>query len=1074
MILSEMVIRSKLIPPQPNQTIFHRGRLKDQLSKSYDYPLTLIHAGTGFGKTTALIELNGYYNRVHWYHITEPDRDPTLFLAHLISAFLPGTEYLLTRLEEGGISATRSVLNGLINHITTDLEEEAILVLDDYHLVSDVTEINRWLEQLVEHRPPYLHFAIGCRQIPDTPAFIRWRVKGMVLTITQVDLSFNLEEIFDLFSTHYQFPITRDQAQALYTYTDGWIIALQMVWQRLQNSRSKRLDNILSELPTALSDIFNFLAHEVLMRQVQPIQEFLLSTSILHQMDAEVCNHLLERSDGQVILQQLFDRGLFITTADSIHYRYQRLFQDFLLSRLNEDVNETRQLHHQAANYYIGLQEYEEAIYHLFASGDQSAAAQLINSIGRKLLEIGWYKTLIQWIEQLDHPSLSRYPGLYLMQGDAYRLSSNFEEALTCYGKAEDIYIQTHDLLGRSLALRSKAQVFLDTIRPIKASSLLEEAISLLEPQVYPVYMADLLDLLAENKLNLGKPDEAQALHKEANMLRAESIPDDIYLQSRSLLRTGRLQEASRLIEASGALSEDPITQRPQRFHREMPLLLSLIHSMMGNVKESDQYARQGIAIGHQLDAPFVEAVGFMRLGHAYQLSAFTPWRKNRMERARECYEKSIELVKPFNVMRVQVEPLWGLCRYHGYQGNLTDAYRYAIQSIEIAETSGDHWFAALIKTTMGTSYVLAGDFDQAKEWLQKARDGFVRVGDDFGQAATECAEIANEWKTGQKDQALFSLARIVPRLQSHHFEFLITRPTYLGMEDPQIYLPLLLEAQKQGISTEWITQFLRDYNLSGNDFHPGYGLKIRCLGPLEVWRGRDLINLKDWQRDKARQLFQFFIAGRGRWFSRDQILEALWPEMDPDSAAQNFKVALNALNRALEPGRETGKRPFFVVRKDNLYGLNPSAQIFVDVDDFATWCQSTEEEEIIDALAIYRGDYLIDYLDDHSVDLVRDQIRDSYLDAAIRLADRYYQHSRWDAVIKICHDILVQDSCNEQAFQFLMRSHAARGNRSAVHAVYQRYCAVLRQDLDVPPSPDTTRLWQQLTDQTRPEADFH
>jgi len=153
---------------------------------------------------------------------------------------------------------------------------------------------------------------------------------------------------------------------------------------------------------------------------------------------------------------------------------------------------------------------------------------------------------------------------------------------------------------------------------------------------------------------------------------------------------------------------------------------------------------------------------------------------------------------------------------------------------------------------------------------------------------------------------------------------------------------------------------------------------------------------------------------------------------------------------------------------------LNPSAQIFVDVDDFATWCQSTEEEEIIDALAIYRGDYLIDYLDDHSVDLVRDQIRDSYLDAAIRLADRYYQHSRWDAVIKICHDILVQDSCNEQAFQFLMRSHAARGNRSAVHAVYQRYCAVLRQDLDVPPSPDTTRLWQQLTDQTRPEADFH
>lgn len=1063
MQLSEMVIKSKLIPPQPQKAVFLRPRLQERLITSLRYPVTMVHAGTGFGKTTALIELSRSYKKVFWYNITEPDRDPTLFLAHLVSAFLPGTSSLLERLERGGGTANAGIINTLINQLTTDLEEDAVLILDDFHLVSNVTDINLWLEQLVEQRPPHLHIAIAYRQMPETPAFIRWRVKGHVLVVDQSDLSFTQEEIFSLFTNHYRFTITDEQAQTLYSYTDGWIIALQMIWQRLQTSRSKKLDIIMSELPSALSDIFNFLAQEVLMRQPEPVQQFLISTAVLRQLDAESCNYLLSITDSKYILHMLYEKGLFISTTDNVVFRYQRLFQDFLLNQGKQSTLNPGNLHKKAAEYFTQTNDLEEAVFHRFADGDLAEAAKLIEIIGPKLLEIGRLRTLAKWIEALDDRQLGIHPALSLLMGDVLRLRSKFEDAINYYNKAEKIFLRNKDSLGRSNALRSKAQVYLDTIRPLKGSSLLEEAIGLLEPQEYPSQVATLLDQLAENKLNSGKPSEARALHKEANMLRSESDPDDIYLEARALLRTGKLNEGSELLESSVGLNEETSTQRPQRFHREMPLLLSLIYLMMGKIQKGEHFARQGIEIGHQLDSPFVEAVGLMRLGHAYQLYPQLPWRNQQLKKARDFYEKAIDLVKPFNVMRVQVEPLWGLCRFYGYQGNITEAKRYATQAIDIAEASGDYWFVALLSTTMGTSYALAGEKDLADIWLAKGIEIFKQVGDTFGETVTSNAMVLNYWLQNQKQKAIAEFAHLIPQIRSLNLGFTLTQPCQLGIQDDQLYLPLLVETFNQGIEKEWISSILKEKNLDGIDYHPGYGLEIRTLGPFEVSRGSVLISPRVWQREKARQLMQFFVNGRGKLFTREQISDRMWPHLEGETATQNLKVALNALNRALEPNREPGMNSFFILRRENMYGLNPAAQIAVDVDDFYTLCKSNEETDLMEALSIFEGDYLCEISEDNWANDKRESIRDLFLNTALKLAELHMHAAKWDDAVKLSHDILAVDNCNEPAFRILMQCHAARGNRAAVLAVYQRCCLILREDLDVVPSAETTSLYQQL-----------
>jgi len=341
-------------------------------------------------------------------------------------------------------------------------------------------------------------------------------------------------------------------------------------------------------------------------------------------------------------------------------------------------------------------------------------------------------------------------------------------------------------------------------------------------------------------------------------MLHSESESDGIYLEARSLLRTGKLYEAAGLIESSGLLDEETRKLRPQRFHREMSLLLSLIHLMLGNSKQGEMFASKGVELGHQLDSPFVEAVGWMRLGHAAQIYPQVPWRSARTQKAVDFYQRSIELVRPFNVMRVHVEPLWGLSRFYGYQGNLPQARLYADQAIEIAESSGDHWFVALLNTTLGTSYTLAGRATQAEEWLQKGRVGFETVADRFGRAATDCAALLNQWLCGSHQQALEQLEKVIPVLQEENYSFLFTRPSMLGVQNPQIFLPILIEAQRQGLENPWIQQLLRENQLDGIDSHPGYGLMVRTLGPFEVWRGSTPIAAHDWQREKQGSCFNF------------------------------------------------------------------------------------------------------------------------------------------------------------------------------------------------------------------------
>ncbi len=208
-------------------------------------------------------------------------------------------------------------------------------------------------------------------------------------------------------------------------------------------------------------------------------------------------------------------------------------------------------------------------------------------------------------------------PLLQAFLGDVYRLRSRFDEALNWYAAAERAWRATGDVAGISRALRGQALVYLDTVRPTQAESLLEEALRLMDGMDDRAARSRLLELIAENKLNMGKPDQAEVFREQAQQLRAAGPTEDS-LSVRVKLRTGQLDEAQRILEEWAEAERDHV--HAPRAHRETMLILSLIHALRGQADHALTSAQEGIALGERLNSPFVTAVAHIRLAHALQL----------------------------------------------------------------------------------------------------------------------------------------------------------------------------------------------------------------------------------------------------------------------------------------------------------------------------------------------------------------------------------------------------------------------------------------------------------------------
>jgi len=590
-----LVVRTKLTPPRLHQRVLHRPRVVHRLLEAQEHRLTIVQAGAGYGKSTALAALAESGYPLVWYRLDAEDTDPLVFLLHLFCGFraaLPAlSEAPLVVLEEwegnGGVARWMTAVDLLVNELSKHLRIPLFLVLDDLHLLGEASEPIRILDRLIGRAPPDLHVILSTRYPPVLPSLVTWRVRGEVLEVGEQELAFTPDEIASLFQEHYGLSFTPREIEMLATRTEGWAIALQLVWQGLRSGAVSTLSQALERLSSPTQDLFTYLAQEVLDQQPPDVQEFLLVTAVLREMTAPICDCLRNARDSEQMLRYLLESGLFVVDLGGGHVRYHHLFRDFLCHRLAPHV--AREAHRKAAACWAERGEQEEAIYHLLAAEAFEEAAGILDRLGRKMVRAGRLDTLSGWLGALPPEVLANHPSLLTYLGDIARLHSRFDEALGWYRQAEERSRARSDLRGVGQALRGQARVYLDTVNPSQAEHLLQEALRLADGQEDRETRARLLELLAENRLNLGRPEEAERLRAQARELREEG-PGEAELAVRVLLRTGRLEQARRLLEERAEAERHEPVLRP-RAHRETLLLLSLILSMQGEGERAYQCA---------------------------------------------------------------------------------------------------------------------------------------------------------------------------------------------------------------------------------------------------------------------------------------------------------------------------------------------------------------------------------------------------------------------------------------------------------------------------------------------------
>jgi len=1059
------VLKAKLLPPRLRRNTLLRPRLQERLTEALDLPLTVLHAGPGYGKTTALASfLADLPHPAVWYTPAPGDADPFPFLLHLIHAIrvvnpLIG-EKSLTILSEGqGPNRPwHLALEALINDMVFTGGVDLIIVLDDFHAVDENEAVLAVVNYLVDHLPPQVHVVLATRRRPPLSGLSKWRARAEVLELGQDALAFTADEVEALFREQYGLSLTVGQATSLADRTEGWIIALQLIWQGLRKGSTLKL--LSEQLPDTMEALFAYLAQEVLNRQKPFVRHFLLATSVFDRLDPEACNALMQEPNSAEVLAALEENGLFIQSLGGGVYRYHQLFHQFLREQAQRDSQSWREHHLAAARYFEQAESPADAASHHLAAGDAASAAACLLVAAPGLLESGRVDTLDSLLTALPAATLKAHPELLLRRGDVYRLTSRFDEALAAYREAADAYRSGGDGRGLCLALQGQVRVYLDTISPGNAAGLLKEALQLSEC-LTDEERANLLALMAENETNRGRPEDAAHFAR----LASGQAPLREDLEVRANLRTGRLAAAIGTLDRLARQGR----ARASRSHREVPLLISLLAALTGDADRALTAAEEGISVGRDKQSPFVEGVGYIRLGHALQLNPLVA-----VDETATQYHRAIEVMDQLKVVRGKSEPLTGLCLLHGHlSGDWALARRFGQEGAEIAAAAADHWFHGFCLLSLGSSALVCGRAE-AGAYLGEAEEAFLTCGDAHGLTLVRLWQAIGAHRRGQWAAFDGAMNAALTNTQANGYAFLFTRRTLYGPRDTQALIPLLSEAQKRGVCADYAAWLLTELGIPNAENHPGFTLRIRTLGGFQVWRGREEIIGREWQREKARQLMQLFVTYRKHLLQKEQIIDRLWPEADAETAYRDFKVALNALFNALEPNRTARSGSFYILRQGSAYGLNLTSGFWLDADEFESLVnrglalagrgqEAVAVSTLRQALDLYAGDYLEDAPYEDWCTEERERLQVLYLRAAEWLARHAANQEDYEKAIHLCDRILARDPCWEEAHRLLMVSYYRSGNRAMAMRTYDKCVQALAAELGVQPMPATQLLYDRI-----------
>lgn len=227
--------------------------------------------------------------------------------------------------------------------------------------------------------------------------------------------------------------------------------------------------------------------------------------------------------------------------------------------------------------------------------------------------------------------------------------------------------------------------------------------------------------------------------------------------------------------------------------------------------------------------------------------------------------------------------------------------------------------------------------------------------------------------------------------------------------------------------------------------------VEVTLLGGFQVRVDGRAIPPDRWSRRHSAALVKLLALTPGRSLHREQVIDALWPDLDTDAAAPRLHKAAHYARKAL------GHRDA-VVLSAAAVSLCPNDDVHVDMVQFRQLAESAVRDgdaaSARHALAVYAGELLPRDLYEPWAEPHRLHLKRLYLEMLHLTED-------W-------HLALAADPADESAHLALARRYAERGDRVGALRQLDQLDTVVREELGLEPSQRALDLRRQVVQASR------
>jgi DNA-binding SARP family transcriptional activator len=242
-----------------------------------------------------------------------------------------------------------------------------------------------------------------------------------------------------------------------------------------------------------------------------------------------------------------------------------------------------------------------------------------------------------------------------------------------------------------------------------------------------------------------------------------------------------------------------------------------------------------------------------------------------------------------------------------------------------------------------------------------------------------------------------------------------------------------------------------------------GAGVAVRVLGGFSVSVGGEHVAESAFSRKKARALLKLLAIQPGYRLHRDQAIDVLWPDLEPQAASAQLYKAVHHIRQALA-GTDPRAGDSLASREGL---LELSGEISSDLEVFERLAQDAERHPSVErlerAVAAYTGDLLpADRYEEWTLSR-RDALRDRSTGLFANLGASLLDHRDLASAADAFRRVLAVEPAREDAHRGLMQVFALQGSRDRAARQYRVCVDALDRELGVGPSAETDALLAEL-----------